>query len=453
MKLQKKLELLLIILICIAIAIIGFLGIYAKEKNEYVNKTGVITLASDLNGQTTLELEVDDTVDTVYYDENGTKVEVDEDTDTSAYTSKEEPVNPSENLTLSNYEKAVKIMNKRLKFLKTEQYNIDLDKSSGKIFVTFTSEYEEDVESILPMMANLQLKDENTGDTILDNSDFKSVNTTYVQTDDGYNVYFYMNLKKSGVEKIGNIDKYRTVEQTNTDEEDTETEEPHAVLLFDDDEIQHVDYDDMILTGKTLRLTLDEKDTTTSNVNQILSTATIVSKLSNIGRMPIKYSLSAEEYINSSINQNYIIAALLLAVAFLIFNIIYLIIKYKTKGLYASITTCAIIGIFILLVRITKINISLNSLGGIIAILIFNFMLVKNILNHLNDEGEFKHKIAKGYISVIDVLVVIIIAIIVFTFTSMANLSAVGLLMFWGIISTLLGNLALTVPTLRILDK
>ena len=174
MKKIKTLKLILITLICTAIIFAGFFGIYVKEKNTYNDKTGEIILASDLKGITVIELEVDDTVNTIYYDEDGKEVELEDEEDTSKYTKKEQPVNEQADYNLENYEKTAKILEKRLGFLGIEQYSVDLDRNTGKIFVSFDSKYSEDIESILPMEGKLQVKDSITGDIILDYTDFNN---------------------------------------------------------------------------------------------------------------------------------------------------------------------------------------------------------------------------------------------------------------------------------------
>ena len=61
---KKRLKLALLILICIAIILVGFLGIYVKDKNKYSNKIPNYQLATDLKGTTVLELDVDTSTNT-----------------------------------------------------------------------------------------------------------------------------------------------------------------------------------------------------------------------------------------------------------------------------------------------------------------------------------------------------------------------------------------------------
>ena len=101
---KKRLKLALLILICIAIILVGFCGIYVKDKNKYSNKIPNYKLATDLKGTTVLELDVDTSTNKNYYDSEGKKVDSSEVTDEnkSNYTEKEEKVNLDENLTKDN---------------------------------------------------------------------------------------------------------------------------------------------------------------------------------------------------------------------------------------------------------------------------------------------------------------------------------------------------------------
>ena len=119
MKSSKKLKLTLMILICVLIILIGILGIYIKKGNVYKNKLPNYLLATDLKGSTTLEFEVDNSVNTKYFDKDGKEVDSTEVTEENEkdYKKEETPVNAKENLVLSNYKKVINIMEERLKFL------------------------------------------------------------------------------------------------------------------------------------------------------------------------------------------------------------------------------------------------------------------------------------------------------------------------------------------------
>lgn len=464
MKSSKKLKLALMILICTLIILIGFVGIYSKKRNSYENILPNYELTSDLKGSTILELEVDDSTETIYYDKDGNEVASSDVTEENEadYTKEEVPVNAEENLTKENYEKVIDIMKQRLSFLKADQYKLDLDKKSGKIILTFEDDYPDDIKSFIKMEGKLEFIDSTTEDVILSHNDFSKAEATYAALDDGsYNVYYnvYINLKlnKSGLEKINNIDKYKTTEildnEDNTSEEDEETTENKAKLLFDSEEIAEVSYDKILLNNKTLRITIAESLTSNSTINTKLNTSTIVSKFATIGKLPVVYNISAEEYINSSVANylNYIVIGI--AVICVIVSI-YLIIKYKTKGILSVIAFAANIALFLILIRVTDVQVSLNGLAGILGLIVLNTVLLNNMLKNIkNNDKTFFENIKNAYINSIDSFVIMLIVLVVFAFSNMTVINSMGLLVFWGWIVVALGNLMLTVPMLYVASK
>ena len=451
MKHRKSLKLVLIILICMLIILIGFGGIYIKQFNQYINKIPNYKLASDLKGATILELEVDDSVNTTYYDKDGNEISESDIENTKDYTTEEEPVNSKENLTTENYEKSLKVFKERLNFLQADQYSIDLDKKTGKIVLNFEDEYPEDIESILPMEGKLQLKDSNTSDIILDASDtsiVKNVETTYATTEDGsYVIYMSLKLTDLGIEKVNNMEAYK-----NSTDEDGENTVNKFVVAFDEEQIEEVSSDDILLTAKTLRITLAKDLTSTTTVNSTLNTATIVSKLSNIGKTPVVYTISAEEYINTTENDIVFYTLLLITAIIMVVICIYFIIKYKVNGLLATIGTITNIALITILIRLTNIALSFNSIAAIVGLIILNTCLINNLLKEIknNTDKTIIENTKIAYLKTIDLISIILILFVVFAFSNMTVINTMGLLLFWGWIVLMLGNILFTVTLLTV---
>ena len=456
LKVKEILSLVFIILISLLIILVGFFGIYKKDANKYVNLIPDYKLSSDLKGSKVLELDISDDVDTVYYDKDGNKVDSSELTDENEdkYTKEEVDVNKEENLTIENYKKTLEIFKERLKFLQVDQYRIDLDEETGKMILTFEDDYPEDVESILPMEGRLELVDSNTSDVILDYASIKSAGTNYAQTENGYTVYLEIKLTDEGLNKINDIDKYKTSVEKNDDSEETTETTNKFKIEFDSDEIEEVSYNDYITIGNTLRIILLENSTNTSTVNSKLNTATVVSKLATIGKTPVVYTVSAEEYQKAVLNTDILLGASIAIAVVILMIVIYIVFRFKSKGLLAAITMLANAALFTLLIRLTGITISLNTLAGIVALLIINIYLLLNILKEIeNKDKSFGSNIKEAYLKSIDVLAVSLIIFAVFAFNSMTVISSMGLLLFWGWLVVIIGNLLLTVPTLRIGGK
>ena len=103
-------------------------------------------------------------------------------------------------------------------------------------------------------------------------------------------------IKATNIGKINNIDKYKT----SIDEESGETKVNSFKVMFDKDQIAEISYDDIVFKGKDLRITTHKALKTNSSINSALNTNTVISKLSTIGRMPIIYNITAQEYIKSN---------------------------------------------------------------------------------------------------------------------------------------------------------
>ncbi len=445
MKNSKKLKLILEILICILIILIGIVGVYSKSSNMYKNVfPHEYTLNSDIAGTTIIELTPDDTVETIYYDKDGNEVDSSKVTEKNEkdYEKKEIPVNAKENLTVSNYEKSLEIMIKRLKLLGADQYRLDLDEKTGLISLSVEDHYLADIEAFLQMEGRLQLIDSKTEEVILDYIDFKSAEATYASLTLEYRTYINLKLNNSGIEKINNIDKYKVVETTD------KGEESKVIVLFDGDTIAEVSYDNLLLDGKTLRVTTGTNLTKDSEINSQINIDTIASKLATIGKMPVIYTISDELFVESDLGNTINYFVLALVVACIVISLV-LIIKYILKGLLGALGFITNISVFLIIIRLTNIPISLNSFAGMLGLIILNMILINNILKCIkNKEKVFSENIKDAYLESLNAIVVMLIVLVVLAFSTMTVINTVGLVIFWGWIVTVLGNLLFTVSML-----
>ena len=439
MKNSKKLKLILHILICILIILIGIVGVYSKSGNVYKKRfPHDYTLGTDIAGTTVIELSPDDTVETVYYDKDGNEVDSSKVTEKNEkdYEKKEIPVNTKENLTVSNYNTSLEIMVKRLELLGADQYKLDLDEKTGAIFLSVEDDYLEDIESFLQMEGKLQLIDSATEDVILDYTDFKSAESTYVSLTLECRTYISLKLNDSGIEKINNINK--------------DKKESKIIVSFDGDKVAEVSYDNLLLNGKTLRVTTGTGLTSDADINSQLNIDTIASKLATIGKMPVIYTIADEVFVENDFGNdiNYIILILIIICAFLS---LFLVIKYGLKGLFGVLGFITNISVFLIIIRLTNIPISLNSFGGMVGLIILNIILINNILKCIkNNEKVFSENIKDAYLKSLNIIMVMLIVLVVLAFSSMTLINTVGLLLFWGWIVTVFGNLIFTVPMLSI---
>ena len=104
--------------------------------------------------------------------------------------------------------------------------------------------------------------------------------------------------------------------------------------------------------------------------------------------------------------------------------------------------------------RLTNIQISLNGFAGISGLILLNTILLNNILKCVKEKDKtFSENIKNAYLKTIDAFVIMLIIFVVFAFSSMTVINSMGLLVFWGWLIVVLGNLILTVPMLSIVNK
>lgn len=461
MKSSKKLKLILQILICVLIIMVGIVGIYTKQGNMYKSiLPQKYTLGSDISGITVIEFKPDESEETIYYDADGNEVDSSTVTEENKdkYTSENIPVNAKEVLIPENYEKSIKIMEDRLKLLGTDQYKIDLDKETGVISLSVEDDYIEDIQTILPMEASLKLVDSNTEDVIIDYNDFISAESTYASLAQEYRTYINLKLNDSGIEKINNIDKYKNAEPVKKEEkEDGKTQETEQkgntlLVMFDSEKIAEVSYDDILLNGKTLRITTGKGLTSDTEINSQSNMDIMTSKLATIGKMPVIYNIAGSEFMRNDMQNsvNYIVIGL---ISICVIASLILIVKYKLKGLLSVLGFATNISMFLLAVKSTNIQISLNGFAGLFGLIILNMLLVNNILKAIKEDKVFSDNIKNAYLKTLDAIVVILIIFVVFAASSMTVINTMGLLLFWGWIITLLGTLIFTVPMLKVATK
>ena len=133
---------------------------------------------------------------------------------------------------------------------------------------------------------------------------------------------------------------------------------------------------------------------------------------------------------------------------------IILVISHKFKGLLGVIGFITNVSIFLIIIRLTKVPVSLNGFAGILGLITFNYILVNNILKCIKEkEKTFSENIKRAYLKTLDIIVFVLIIFIVFSFSGMTVINSMGLLLFWGWIIVVFATLIFTVPMLSTVDK
>ena len=287
----------------------------------------------------------------------------------------------------------------------------------------------------------------------------KKAQVLYNTTTSGTSVYLNIEFTKEGKEKLEQITKdYKKVETSseetkeNTESEEVEEsentenseqaqeEQKQIVMEIDGESIITTSFDEPITNGQ-IQLTVGQasKDTDTLQgyINQARSTATVLSN----GNMPVKYTADTNKYIKADISNNTIkIAGIIVLVAVLLVTI-YLIIKYKLKGLIGSILAIGYMAVVLLVIRYTNVDLSIAGIASIIIIAIMNYILQITIIENSNKTDEKANKLLNVFGKYMLAIIPVFIISIVFSFEASVLLNSFGMILFWGTVLTFIYNL------------
>lgn len=453
MKKGNAIKITLIISIVILLSLISFVGIYVKQTNKYENIMPDYKLGMELGKKRVVTLKPMTGTSTVIYDKEGNEVSsIPEDADASEYTKKTVENNKEEILNVENYEKAKKIIEKRLKKIGTTDYSIKYSEKTGDIIVELTEDDTTNltVSSLTPT-GRIELVDEATGEVLMSNDDFKKSSVSYYSVENGTTVYLTVEFNKEGAKKLKEISN--TYVET---EETDETEHKHVILKMDwpNSSTGEIEYSDVITQGFDSEITdgVLQVSVGTATTNEMLESyleqAGIISSILNAGLVEVQYEIDGNEILGSEITNTQRLVGVIIAVA--IFAVISLIIifKYKALGILGTISNVSMIACMLILIRVAKVTITMAALPTILLMALVNTVVIVKLIKAANKKDDVVNRIWKAILEAIDLLVVILITAIVCVFMFNELIVAAGMVMFWGLISIIATNLLFTKPLL-----
>lgn len=467
---MKAVKISTIILLIILVSMIGFLGIYKQNKNQMSNVVKDYSYSMSINGARNIELVINTDTTEVIKDSEGNVIEdaTDEEIEQNGYVTEEVAVNSDEIKTVENYNKTKEIIEKRLKKLGVQEYNISLNTKTGEIIVEIPEDDKTDtLVSNINTVGKFEITDSETGEVLLNNSNIKSSSVLYNTETTGTSVYLEIAFNKEGKNKLEEISKTyvheedettsedNTVEENATEEETEETAEKEITMKIDDEEIMTTHFEEPITTGK-IQLSVGSATTDTKTLQGYISQAQNMATVLDSGNLPIKYEIEKNQYILSDINEEQIRNIAVAIAVLVVIGIIVLIIKYKSKGLLAGISFIGLSAIYLLLVRYANVVISVESIFGIAIILILNFiftfMLLDKIENNLkeNKENAVNKATLETYKKFFDRIIPICIMVVAFCFIKWIPISSFGMISFWGLLMIAVYNVVITRYLLKV---
>ena len=197
---MKITKLLTITLTIMLITMVSFFGVYTQKRNKMENQVKQYSFAMDLNGARMITLTNTGTKE-VKKDSEGNIVEdstnEDENTDTSGYTTETVNVNSDEVLNIENYKKTKDILEKRLKKLDVEEYNIRLNETTGEIIIELAeNDKTDEIISQLTTIGKFEIIDSETKEVLLNNDNIESSEVLYNTTTSGTSIYMQITFTK-----------------------------------------------------------------------------------------------------------------------------------------------------------------------------------------------------------------------------------------------------------------
>lgn len=453
MKRNKGIKITFIILTIILLSMISFVGIYVQDKNQIKNIMPEYLLGRDLEGYRRIELKVSDQIlETIKYDAEGNVI-TGENSEVAVARTEEKKVNTEENLNSQNYSKSKEIIEKRLKEVEAKDYTIRQDKENGTIILELAEDSNTDrIVGQISSQGKFEIVDNDTNEVLMTNDDLKSVKAGYGGTDAGQTaVFINIQFNKEGTEKFKNItntyieiekedsevsneiaeSETESAEETQTEDNKEEKRVKEIAIKVDDSTLLTTYFDKEISNG-LLQLVVGSASTDAEELQESLLEAKSMSALLGSGKMPIVYELEQNKFIYTNITMNEIAIIISIVIALLTIAMIYIIIKYKAKGILASISLIGYVAILLIALRFFNVEISIAGIIGIILSIAVNYCILVSILK----EKQIISVIKKYAIILVPTLTISI----VFTFMNIT----MGMVMFWGITLGLLYNLSIT---------
>lgn len=452
-KTMKTVKILTITLLVILISMISFVGIYQKNKNRMENKVKDYSYSMSLNGARTIKLKVNT-----------------ESTD-------DVPNNSEEVLTAENYKKSKEVIEKRLDKMNVEEYTTSVNETTGEITIQIPEQNSQTDTIIgnLNTVGKFEILDSETKEVLLNNDDIKSSEVLYNTTNSGTSVYLQIEFNKNGKDKLKNVSQtYVSVnnttnnttennvaenttsetenEATNTTTEgssDTAITEKKITMKIDDQEIMSTSFDEPITTGK-IQLSVGSATTDKTTLQNYVDQAQSVATTLDTGKLPVKYDLEKNQYILPKLTTQDLIKVEIAIAIIAVVGIIILIVKHKLNGLLAGIAYAGLAAVYMLVVRYTNVTISIESIAGIIIVLILNYIFTTMFLNKIEElnkekaENVMKKATGETYKKFYLRIIPICIMAITFSFVKWVPISSFGMITFWGIVIIAIYNAIIT---------
>ena len=118
--------------------------------------------------------------------------------------------------------------------------------------------------------------------------------------------------------------------------------------------------------------------------------------------------------------------------------------KYKEKGIFASISLVGFVAVLLLVLRYTNVMITIDGIVAIVLSTFLNYLLLIKILGYMNKKENANEAFNTAVVRFLLNIIPVAIIAIVFTFNSWLPVFSFGMVMFWGVLVNLAYNYVIT---------
>lgn len=466
MKINKGIRISIILLMIIFVSIISFVGIYVQKQNRMENIIPDYQWGMDIKGSRKIVISVSNETEQIKYDANNNKIP-DTDTTTEVARTEEKPVNAEENKKAENYKKSREIIEKRLKEMEVTDYTIRENQENGMLVIQIPEDNNTDmVVGNLITVGKFEILDNETEEVLMTNADIESATAGYGTNTAGTTAIFVnIQFNKDGKEKLRNItQQYIETEvqtntvtqenkvneqaentQTNTDTGDTQTKTKEIRLCIDGQTILTTYFDEEITDG-LIQLSVGStgNNTTTSELQNYLLQAQAMATILNSGNMPLTYTMEQNKFIASDITMSVLQIVGYIGLAILGILVIYMIIRYKKEGFFLGFSLIGYVAVLLLTIRYTNVMVTLDGMLATALVTLLNFWFLIKLIKQGKEIEDAKVAFQKEVKYMVWMIVPLAIMAIVFSFAKWLPIFSFGMIIFWGILVSIIYHAIIT---------
>lgn len=435
MKKDYTLKLVLAMLVVVLVSLVSFVGVY-RGKNllkEYslgkdFSKRKIATFSVVEEQNTNQEQPNEESA------EQNTEESEENKEGNSAEQSQEQNQPITEKEIVKNYNTSKNNIAKRLIAMKSEEFDIRLDESDGKLIIEVPESMDSNFISSIASKGKVEIKNVSTNGVVADGNVFKDASATLrdetfsmgMQQITKKMVVLDLKLTKEAKKKIIEANPYYT------DADGNETEAKFAIVI-DGSNIYSEEASSFISTAEKdgkFELYMGQNDKG-EELEKDYQEALAITAMIKCGEIPVQYKIDTIELISSNINvKSIIVVAAVIGVLMIVFALY----KFKIKGLLSSVSLVGMVATILLVLRYTNVKITLFTILGITIVTLANYVLVMRTLHN-------KKKFSDNFMKAMDMLVPCIIIAVVFCCSPYIQLASFGMAIFWGLIVMCLYNL------------